>query len=91
MLAGSTRLNLNYDTLKLHPVLDLHWSTVATDVFELSGQHCFVVVESSSGWFEIDLFHNLTSNTGITKIKTHFSVQGSPHKVISHNGTQFTS
>lgn len=41
--------------------------------------------------FEIDLLRDLSSSTVITKLKRHFAVHGSPHKVFSDNGTQFSS
>lgn len=50
-----------------------------------------MVVDSYSGWFEVDLLRDLTANTVITKLKRHFSVHDCPHKVISENGAQFTS
>lgn len=64
------------------------WSIVATDLFEWNGQHYLVLVDSYSGSFEIDLLRNLTSTAVITKLKRHFSVHGSPQKVITDNGTQ---
>ena len=41
-------------TLKLHTVPDLPWSLVATNVFEWMTHHYLVLVDSYSGWFEID-------------------------------------
>lgn len=54
-------------------------------------QYYLILVDSYSCWFEIDLLHNITCTAVITKLKRHFSMHGSPHKVISDNGTQFTS
>ena len=90
-VCNSTKPHQQKEPLKLHPVPDLPWSTVGTDIFEWNGQHYLVIVDSYSGWFEIDLLRDLTANTVITKLKRHFSVHGSPHKLISDNGTQFTS
>ncbi|KAJ8349022.1 hypothetical protein SKAU_G00276110 [Synaphobranchus kaupii] len=90
-ICNSTKPHQQKEPLKLHPVPDLPWSTVATDIFEWNGQHYLVLVDSYSGWFEIDLLRNMTCTTVITKLKWHFSVHGSPHKLISDNGAQFTS
>ncbi|KAJ8332978.1 hypothetical protein SKAU_G00418740 [Synaphobranchus kaupii] len=90
-ICNSTKPHQQKEPLKLHPVPDLPWSMVATDIFEWNGQHYLVLVDSYSGWFEIDLLRNMTSTTVITKLKRQFSVHGSPHKLISDNGAQFTS
>jgi len=50
-----------------------------------------VLVDSYSGWYEIDLLKDITSTTVITKLKRHFSVHGSPHLLISDNARQYTS
>ena len=60
-------------------------------IFEWNGQHYFVLVDSYSGWFEIDLLRDMTSTTVITKLKQHFSVHGCPHLLLSDNGAQYTS
>lgn len=39
-----------------HPAATLPWCTVATDVFEWHGKQYLVLVDSYSGWFDIDFF-----------------------------------
>uniref|UniRef100_A0A669EUY2 Gypsy retrotransposon integrase-like protein 1 n=1 Tax=Oreochromis niloticus TaxID=8128 RepID=A0A669EUY2_ORENI len=90
-VCNSTKPHQQKEPLHLHDVPDLPWSTVATDIFEWHCQHYLVVVDSYSGWFEIDLLKDLTSATVIKKLKRHFSVHGAPHTLISDNGRQFTS
>lgn len=90
-ICNSMKPHQQKEPLHLHHIPDLPWSSVATDIFEWNGQHYLVLVDSYSGWFEIDLLRDLSSSTVITKLKRHFSVHGSPHKVFSDNGTQFTS
>uniref|UniRef100_A0A3P9BS95 Integrase catalytic domain-containing protein n=1 Tax=Maylandia zebra TaxID=106582 RepID=A0A3P9BS95_9CICH len=77
--------------LKLHQIPDLPWSITATDLFEWDNRHYLVLVDSYSGWFEIDKLENLTSASVINKLKHHFSVHGIPQKLYSDNGTQFIS
>lgn len=90
-VCNSMKPHQQKEPLHLHHIPDLPWSSVATDIFEWNGQHYLVLVDSYSRWFEIDLLRDLSSSTVITKLKRHFSVHGSPHKVFSDNGTQFTS
>lgn len=53
-VCNSTKPHQQKEPLKLHPVLDLPWSTVVTDIFDRNGQHYLALVDSYSGWFEID-------------------------------------
>ena len=57
----------------------------------LNNQHYLVLVDSYSGWFEIDQLNSLSSLGEINKPKRHFSTHGIPQKLYSDNGTQFTS
>ena len=72
-------------------VPDLPWSVVASDIFEWNHHHYLVLVDSYSGWFEIDQLSSLSSSCVINKLKRHFSVHGIPQKLYSDNGTQYTS
>lgn len=90
-VCNSTKPHQQKEPLHLHPVPELPWSTVAADIFDWRNQQYLVLVDSYSGWFEIDLLQSLTSATVIGKLKRHFSVQGSPHTLITDNGRQFTS
>lgn len=90
-VCNSTKPHQQKEPLKLQPIPDLPWSTVATDMFEWNGQHYLVLVDSYSGWFEIDLLRDMTSATVITKLKRHFSVHGCPHRLLSDNAAQYTS
>lgn len=90
-ICNSTKPHQPREPLKLYPVPDLPWSTVATDMFEWRGQHYQVLVDSYSGWYEIDRLRDITSSTVIKKLKRHFSVHGTPHTLISDNARQYTS
>uniref|UniRef100_A0A8C5HEF5 Gypsy retrotransposon integrase-like protein 1 n=1 Tax=Gouania willdenowi TaxID=441366 RepID=A0A8C5HEF5_GOUWI len=90
-VCNSTKPHQQKEPLKLHPVPDLPWSTVAADIFDWHGKHYHVLVDSYSGWFEIDLLRDITSAAVITKLKRHFSVHGTPHILLSDNARQYTS
>ncbi|CAL9687239.1 unnamed protein product [Knipowitschia caucasica] len=90
-VCNATRPHQLKEPLQLHPVPALPWSTVATDLFEWQGQPYSVLVDSYSGWFEIDRLRDISSATVIKKLKRHFSVHGAPHTLISDNGRQYTS
>lgn len=77
-------------SLLSHPTPDLPWSTVATDIFEWHGNQYLVLVDSYSGWFEIDLLRSPTSTMVVEKLTQRFSVHGSPFHLLSDNGSQFT-
>lgn len=49
------------EPMQLHMVPELPWSIVATDLFEWNGQHYLVLVDSYSGWFELDPLKKMTS------------------------------
>ncbi len=56
-VCNSTKPHQQKGPLKPYPVPDLPWSTVATDMFEWCGQNYLVLVDSYSGWYEIDLLN----------------------------------
>ncbi|XP_042338488.1 uncharacterized protein K02A2.6-like, partial [Plectropomus leopardus] len=90
-VCNSTKPHQQKEPLHLHPVPELPWSTLAADIFDWYNQQYLVLVDSFSGWFEIDLLRDLTSATVIGKLKRHFSVHGAPHTLITDNGRQFAS
>lgn len=90
-VCNSTRAHQQKEPLLLHPVPELPWSTVSTDVSDWHGKQYMVLVDSYSGWFEVDLLHNVSSAAVISKLKRHFSVHGSPHTLVSDNARYYTS
>uniref|UniRef100_A0A3B3Q848 Integrase catalytic domain-containing protein n=1 Tax=Paramormyrops kingsleyae TaxID=1676925 RepID=A0A3B3Q848_9TELE len=90
-VCNSTKPHQQKEPLTLYPVPDLPWSIVATDMLEWRGQNYLVLVDSYSGWYEIDLLRDTTSPAVIRKLKRHFSVHGTPHTLISDNARQYTS
>ena len=79
------------EPLLMQDIPVLPWSIVATDIFDLEDEHYLVLVDSYSGWFEINKLENMTSATVINKLKRHFSVHGIPSMLMSDNGPCFKS
>ena len=79
------------ESIQSFPVPQLPWEIVATDIFEWNNKQYSVLVDSYSGWFEIDKLSSLTSKTIIEKLKQHFSRFGIPQTIYSDSGTQYTS
>ena len=90
-VCNSTRPHQQKEPLQPHSVPVLPWSTVATDIFQWHGPQYQVLVDSFSGWYEMDLLLDATSAAVITKLKRHFSVHGTPHTLITDNARQYTS
>ncbi|KAJ8277531.1 hypothetical protein GJAV_G00076230 [Gymnothorax javanicus] len=90
-ICNSLKPHQQKEPLKLHAVPDLPWSVVATDIFEWNSHNYLVLVDSYSGWYEIDQLSSLSSLCVINKLKRHFTVHGIPQTLYSDNGTQFTS
>ena len=49
------------------------------------------LVDSYSGWFEIDPLNDTTSDTIISVLKPHFATHGVPEKLYSDNATYYMS
>lgn len=79
------------EPLHLHDIPDLPWALTAADVFEWGGKEHLVLVDSNSGWFEIDQLPNMTSATIITRLKHHFATHGAPQQLMTDNAKHFTS
>ena len=60
------------------------WTKVGTDLFELKGKCCLVVVDYTANFFYISLLPNKRSAT-----KRIFSKFGIPEKVVSHNESEY--
>lgn len=60
-------------------------------MFEWRGKEHLALVDTYSGWFEIDYLPNLTSATVITKLKLHFAVDWILRQLMTDNARTFTS
>ncbi len=72
-----------------HNVPDLPWMFTAADIFEWHGKMHLVLVDSFSGWFELDHLPDMRSVTVIAKLKRHFAVHGIPQTLLTDNARQF--
>lgn len=77
--------------VKTYPVPSKPFETVASDMFEHNNKTYLLLVDSYSGWIEVDLLNTLTSNMVINKLKAHFARFGSPVTLITDNGPQYTA
>ena len=60
-------------------------------MFEWNGMQYLVVVDSYSGWFEMNSLSDMTSATIITKLKRHFATHGTLQVAISDIAGQYSS
>ena len=67
------------------------WEKVATDLFKFQKNDYVVVVDYYSNYPEIAKLESTTSQQVIQKIKSIFSRHGTPNKVMSDNGPQYSS
>lgn len=88
---NSTKPHLQKEPLYVHPVPSLPWSYVSADLFDWNGFQYLVVVDSYSGWFEMDSINDSTSATVIGKMKRQFATHGVPERLMTDNGRQFVS
>ena len=60
-------------------------------MFDWNGLQYLILVDSYSGWFEMDTLSDLSAKTVIKKMKRHFAVHGIPCRLLTDNGPQFAS
>ena len=88
---NSTKPHQQKEPLLMHPVPDPPWSLVSADIFDWNGLQYLILVDSYSGWFEMNTLSDLSSRTVIQKMKRHFAVHGIPTRLLTDNGPQFSS
>ena len=77
--------------MQIHEVPKLTWTHVSSDKFEYQDKHHLITVDSYSGWYEINYLKDIRSATVIAKLQKIFSTHGSPYKLTTDNGRQYTS
>ncbi|KAL9960046.1 hypothetical protein ACROYT_G033443 [Oculina patagonica] len=88
---NSAKPHQQKEPLLMHPVPDLPWSFVSADIFDWNGLQYLILVDSYSGWFEMNTISDLSSKTVIQKMKRHFAAHGIPTRLLTDNGPQFSS
>ena len=90
-VCNSNKSHQQKEPLVLHQIPQRPWSIVASDLFTWNGSNYLVLVDSYSGWFEVDGLTNTTAQAVITKLKNHFTRFGIPDELQSDNGPQFSA
>ena len=75
----------------MYPVPKLPWTTVSCDLFQLYGRSYVVMVDSYSGFIEVEPLADTSTSTVIRVIKANIARYGVMDTFISDNGPQFTS
>ena len=78
-VCNSTKAHQQKEPLHLYPVPDTPWSLVAAaDLMTWDSKQYLVLVDSYSGWWEVNYLAKVASGAVITKLKSHFGREGSP-------------
>ena len=83
--------SLRKEPLVPSPLPQYPWQVIASDLFELEGNHYLVVVDYFSRYPEVIRMTSTTSAAVITALKSIFSRHGIPEIVRSDNGPQYAS
>ena len=79
------------EPMMTHPLPSYPWQVVATDCFELDGEHYCVYVDTYSDYIDIIELEDLTGKTLVKKSRPVFATHGKPEVVISDNGPNYAS
>lgn len=68
------------------------WSRIHLDFAgPLHGHHYLVLVDAHSKWMDVHVMNSITSSKTIETLRVIFANHGLPRKVVTDNGTSFTS
>ena len=73
------------------PLPDYPWQVVASDLFELKGEHYLLVVDYFSRYPEVIKLSSTTSSNIIALLKTIFARHGIPEVLRTDNGPQYAA
>ena len=81
------------ETLMSHELATRPWEKIGVDIFDFDDENFLITVDYFSNYWEVDKLISLTSAQVILilKLKSHFARFGIPDKLVSDNGTQFSS
>lgn len=77
--------------LSPHAAPQRPWQVLAADLFEFKGSHYLLVVDYYSKFVEVAYLANIQSGSVIKLLKNIFARFGIPTKLVTDNGTQFSS
>lgn len=77
------------EPLKSHPVPELPWSNVSSDLFTLHGHNYIVLVDAYSGFIEVEELSDTSAKSVIRMIKANIARYGIMKTLISDNGPQY--
>ena len=77
------------ETFIPHEMLDIPWTKVGTDLFEIYSKSYLIVVDYTQNFFDISKILDKRSSTVILYMKRVFSRYSIPKEVISDNGPEF--
>ena len=79
------------ETLMPHPIPTYPWKVVGVDLFSIDEFKFVISADYLTGYWEVDQLQDTTAPTVIMVLKRHFARYGTPKKVISDNGSPFSS
>lgn len=74
-----------------HPIPQLPWQAVASDCFEIQGEHFVVLVDLYSDYIEVSSLSDMSTKAVIEKMKPMFATHGVPAVLITDNGSNYSS
>lgn len=85
------RVSNRREPLQPHPIPDLPWQVLATDIFDFEQKQYLLVVDYYSKYIEVAQLGSMTTAAVVKHLKNIFARFGIPNKLISDNGPQFSS
>ena len=68
------------------------WSRIHLDYAgPFLGHRFLIIVDAHSKWIDAHIMQTITATETITKLRTVFAIHGLPRKVVTDNGSSFTS
>ena len=80
-----TKPNNKRESLLPHTVPDGPWQKVGADYSDFDGKKFLLVIDYFSKFMYIEEMQTSTAKSTIIKLKTIFSIEGSPHTFFSEN------
>jgi hypothetical protein len=90
-ICNSYKTQQHKEPMICHETATRPWQSIAADLFDFHGKDYLVTTDRYSNFFEVDRLYSKSSKEVITRLKAHISRYGLPDKLMTDNGTQFTS